>query len=177
MKKSSIMSNSFIFLGSTWNLSERNVGINNDRLNSILSWREPRSVPVASTRMSSLLYYESHCIYLKRIAYPIIRMIKSVVFVWNKPQAYAWSEILYIMALAIKNALYNSDWVLFLLVYMSAVESSHFLAQWDPGKCILVIIRAKSFLLTTAERRQSPIHKESIGTHHVLDTATLSSSD
>ena len=171
LRKSTILSDTFIFLGSTWNMKDESVGINNDRLQSILSWREPRSVPETSSRLSSLLYYENHALYLKRIAYPLIRMVKSGTFKWTEAESHSWHNILYIMALAIKTAIFNPNHILFLLVDTSAVESSHFLMQWHPEKCQLVVIRAKSHLLTTSERRQSPIHRESIGVHHVLDTA------
>ena len=134
LRKSTILSDTFIFLGSTWNMKDESVCINNDRLQSIISWREPSSVPETSSRLSSLLYYENHALYLKRIAYPLIRMVKSGIFKWTKAESHSWHNILYIMALAIKTAIFNPNHVLFLLVDTSAVESSHFLMQWHPEK-------------------------------------------
>ena len=97
-------------------------------------------------------------------------MVKNEFFKWTIAESHSWHNILCIMALAIKTAIFNPEYVIFLLVDTSAVESSHFLMQWHPERCQLAIIRAKSHLLTTVERRQSPVHRESIGVHHVLDT-------
>ena len=71
LRKSTIAKPTFVFLGATWNMDEETIGINSDRLHSILEWREPRSVAEASSRLSSLMYYEHQALWLKRIAFPL----------------------------------------------------------------------------------------------------------
>ena len=81
------------------------------------------------------MYYESHAIFLKRLAYPLFDMVKSGVFRWTKAESHAWHNIM----------------------------------QWNPTTCQLVVIRAKSKILTTAQRRLSPVAREALGAHHVME--------
>ena len=75
------------------------------------------------------------------------------------------------MSSAIKNSIYNPKHPLFLLTDTSAVESSVFIFNWHPEKLQLNIIGTKSSLLTTAMRRQSPVHREAVGLRKVIDLA------
>ena len=53
----------------------------------------------------------------------------------------------------------------------SAVEQSAIVTQWCKKKLDLEIIAAKSTLFTTAQRRQSPLHRESLGVNQLLQIA------
>ena len=68
-------------------------------------------------------------------------------------QAESYSNLLYIMTLAIKNSIFNPKYPLFLLTDTSAVESSVFICNWHPDTLQLNIVSTKSSLLTTAMRR------------------------
>ena len=96
------------------------------------------------------MYYESHALFLKRLAYPLFHMVKTGTFKWTKAESHAWHNILYIMALAIKTAIFNPEYPLFLFTEASAVEIAAFIMQWNPTTCQLVVIRAKSKILTTS---------------------------
>ena len=45
LRKSTVMKSRFTFLGMEWDMDHQQMGINSDRLSSILSWRCPRSIP------------------------------------------------------------------------------------------------------------------------------------
>ena len=171
LRKSTILQDSFVFLGATWDMSKETIGINSDRLDSILAWREPRSVAEMSSRLSSLMYYESMALWLKRLAYPLYVMVKRGIFVWTKVESHSWHNVLFMMALGIKNAIFNPKHPLILLNDTSAVETSGFVCQWNPGTCQLCVLKAKSHILTEAQRRASPVHRESQGTHFMMDSA------
>ena len=70
-------------------------------------------------------------------------------------------NILFLMALSIKNQLFNPEFPLILLTDSSYIDQSSFCCQWDPHHLQLAIIRS--------QRRQSPIHKEADGVHRVID--------
>ena len=53
----------------------------------------------------------------------------------------------------------------------SALETSIVLFQWNPETLSLAIITTKSILLTTAFRRQSPVHGEGFGVDKLIDVA------
>ena len=152
-------------------MAKETIGINNDRLDSILSWREPRSVAEASSRLSSLMYYEHQALWLKRIAFPLFMMVKTGTFKWGKAESHAWHDLLFLMGLAIKNAIFNPDHPLLILVDTSAVETAGFVMQWSPVTNQLRVLKAKSHLLTTPQRRASPVHRESQGTHYVMESS------
>ena len=84
LRKSTVLKDLFVYLGATWDMTQETIGINNDRLDSILSWREPRSLPEASSRLSSLIYYEDFCLFLKRLAYPLFVMVKRGIFILGR---------------------------------------------------------------------------------------------
>ena len=73
------------------------------------------------------------------------------------------------MALSIKTAIFNPSYALFLLTDASSVEIAAFIMQWNPTTCQLVVIRAKNKILTTAQRRLSPVQREALGAHHVME--------
>ena len=137
-------------------MSKNTIGINNGRLDSILNWREPRSVAEASSRLSSLMYYEHQALWLKRIAFPLFMMVKAGTFKWGKAESHAWHDLLFLMGLAIKNSIFNPDYPLLLLVDTSAVETAAFVMQWSPvtvtaklaAQWLIMFSRlAKSFLV------------------------------
>ena len=160
LRKSTILQDCFVFHGATWDMSKKTIGINSDRLDSILSWSEPMSVAEMSSRLSSLMYYESMDLWLKRLAYPLYNMVKHGVFVWTTAESHSWHNVLFMMALGIKNAIFNPKLLLILLNDTSAVDSSGFVCQWNPDTCQLIVLKAKSHILITAQRRASPAHRE-----------------
>ena len=76
------------------------------------------------------------------------------------------------MALSINNQLYNPKFPLILLTDSSYIDQSSFCYQWDPHHLQLVIIRCRGHLLTVAQRRQSPVHKEADGVHRSSNLVT-----
>ena len=122
----------FTFLGMEWDMDHQEMGINSDRLSYILSWRCPRSIRELSSRLSSLQYYESNCPFLKRIAYPLFDMVKKNVFQGTRVESHSWGNIPFLMALSIKNQLYNPEFPLILLTDSSYIDQSSFCCQWDP---------------------------------------------
>ena len=176
LRKSTISKPKFIFLRATWDMNKETIGSNDDRLNSILNWREPWSVAEASSRLSSLMFYEHQALWLKRLAFPLFMMVKAGTFKWAKAESHAWHDILLLMRRAIKNAIFNQDHPLLLLVDTSAVETAGFVIQWSPVTNLLRVLKAKSHLLTTPKRRISPVHRESQGTHYVMEDPDHTSS-
>ena len=108
---------------------------------------------------------------LKRIAFPLFMMVKTGTFKWGKAESHAWHDLLFLMGLAIKNAIFNPDHPLLILVDTSAVETAGFVMQWSPVTNQLRVLKAKSHLLTTPQRRASPVHRESQGTHYVMESS------
>ena len=98
-------------------------------------------------------------------------MVKCGVFVWTTAESHSWHNVLFMMALGIKNAIFNPKHPLMLLNDTSAVETSGFVCQWNPDTCQLIVLKAKSHILTTAQRRASPVHREAQGTHLMMDSA------
>ena len=74
-RKSTIMTNEFIFLGLLWNIDEQSAKIQNDRIDAILNHRIPRSTAELSSRLSTINYYSSFIPCLKRIAIPLYHVI------------------------------------------------------------------------------------------------------
>jgi hypothetical protein len=109
--------------------------------------------------------------FLNRVALPLYQMVKSNHFVWTVAASQAWGDLLFLVSLHLKNYIFQPARPLFLLAYTSAIETSTFIAQWNSQTLNLNIVSAKSNLLTTALRHQSPIHREAYGVSCVLSQA------
>ena len=75
------------------------------------------------------------------------------------------------MDLQVRNHIYDPSKPLLLMADTSALESSMVIFQWDQAALDLQITHTKSILLTTALRRQSPVHWESFGVKSLLKLA------
>ena len=103
------------------------------------------------------------------MAYSLYIKVRKVALRWTKAKSHAWHDLLFIISLAIKNSIYDPNLSLILVVDTSAVETVSFILQWIPATCQLMVLKAKSHLLTTAQRRSTTVHREAIGTHHVME--------
>ena len=108
---------------------------------------------------------------MKRLAIPLYSVIKSGVFTWEKIHSQAYGNLLYLMGLQVRNHIYDPSKPLLLMADTSALESSMVIFQWDQAALDLQITHTKSILLTTALRRQSPVHRESFGVQSLLKLA------
>ena len=142
--------------------------IQNDRLEAILSHRIPRCSAELSSRLSTIQYYGSFIPCLKRIALPLYCIMKKGIFKWTQVEAEAYSDLLYLISLKVRNYIFQPSQPLILLTDASAVEASCIVCQWDKNQLNLQVVTAKSVLLTTALRRNSPLHKEAFGLENVL---------
>ena len=108
---------------------------------------------------------------MKRLVIPLYSVIKSGVFTWEKIHSQAYGNLLYLMGLQVRNHIYDPSKPLLLMADTSALESSMVIFQWDQAALDLQITHTKSILLTTALRRQSPVHRESFGVQSLLKLA------
>ena len=165
------MNPDFVFLGLKWNLKEKSSIVQNDRVDAILNHRPPRSIPELASRLATLQYYQNFLPLMKRVAIPLYKIIKEGKFRWTKVECESYSNLLYLMGLQIRNYIFDLTKPLMLMADTSAVESSLLIFQWDPDTLTLQIVTTKSILLTTALRRQAPVHREAHGVDRVMDLA------
>ena len=108
---------------------------------------------------------------MKRLAIPLFKIIKEGKFIWDKVQAEAYGNLLYLMALQIRNHIFDPTKPIMAMCDTSTLKSSLILFQWNPETLSLAIVTTKSILLTTALRRQAPVHREAFGVDKLLDVA------
>ena len=165
------MNPKFVFLGLFWNLDEKSSKVQNDRVASIVGHRVPRSIPELASRLATLQYYQHFLPLMKRLAIPLYKIIKDGVFTWEEVHSQSYGNLLYLMGLQVSNYIYDPSKPLMLMADTSALESSMVIFQWDQTTLDLQITHTKSILLTTALRRQSPVHRESFGVQSLLKLA------
>ena len=95
--------------------------VQNDRVESILSYRVPRSVPELASRLAQISYFGNYIIALKRVSVVLYDIIKKGVWVWKKVHAEAYQNLLFIMALSLKNYIFNPKQPLILIPDTSAL--------------------------------------------------------
>ena len=123
------MNPTFVFLGLRWNLDDRSSKVQNDRVNSILQHRVPRSIPELASRLATLQYYQHFIPLMKRLAIPLYCLIKSGVFTWEKIHSEAYGNLLYLMGLQVRNHIFDPSKPLLLMADTSALERSMVIFQ------------------------------------------------
>jgi hypothetical protein len=171
LEVSTFMNPDFVFLGLKWNLKEKSSKVQNDRVDAILNHQPPRSMPELASGLATLQYYRNFLPLMKRVAIPLYKIVKEGKFKWTKVECESYSNLLYLMGLQIRNYIFDPTKPLMLMADTSAVESSLLIFQWDPDTLSLQIVTTKSILLTTALRRQAPVHREAHGVDRVMDLA------
>ena len=89
----------------------------------------------------------------------------------GKIHAEAYSNLLYLMSLQVRNYIYDPAKPLLLMSDTSALESSLVVFQWCSKTLALQITHTKSILLTTSLQRQSPVQREAFGVSALLQLA------
>ena len=168
LEVSTFMNDEFVFLGLFWNLKESASTVQNDRVKAILQHRVPRSMPELASRLATISYFSSFIPLLKRIAMPLYYVVRTGIFKWTQVHLEAYNNLLYLMALQVRNYIFNPDLPLMMMSDMAALEVSSAIFQWCPDTLSLKLLQTKSILLTAALRKQSPVHKEAYGTDLTL---------
>ena len=161
----------FVFLGLFWNLNEGSSIVQNDRVAAILNHRTPRSLPELASRLATIQYYASHLPLMKRISIPLYKILKTGQFQWTQVHCHAYGNLLFLMALQIRNTIFNPNMPICAYADTSMLETGLLLFQWDPQKLGLNLIHTKSILLPTAIRNQASVHRECFGISALLTLA------
>ena len=101
--KASLEHQEFKFLGVTINTDTNYSVITDDRVQAIATWRKPHNVAETNSRLATLNYYSTYLVGLKLLVLPLAQMVKSDVYNWDESCAEAWSNIKFLMSLAIRN--------------------------------------------------------------------------
>ena len=171
LEVSTFMNPEFVFLGLFWNLNESASMVQNDRVKAILQHRVPRSMPELASRLATISYFSSFIPLMKRIAMPLYFIVRTGEFKWTQVHLESYNNLLYLMALQVRNYIFNPELPLMMMSDMAALEVSSAIFQWCPDTLSLKLLQTKSLLLTAALRRQSPVHKEAYGTDLTLKEA------
>ena len=168
LEVSTFMNPRFVFLGLQWDMDEAASTVQNDRVKAILDHRVPRSMPELASRLATINYFSSFIPLMKRIAMPLYYIVRTGKFIWTRVHLQAYKNLLYLMAIQVRNYIFDPTKPLMLMSDMAALEVSGAVFQWCPKTLSLKLLQTKSLLLTAALRRQAPVHKEAYGTDMVL---------
>ena len=108
---------------------------------------------------------------MKRVSIPLYKIVKSGKFVWTRIHAEAYGNLLFLMALQIRNTIFNPTRPLCKYADTSILETGLLIFQWNPEKLNLNLIHTKSILLPTAIRKQAAVHRECFGISALLAMA------
>ena len=108
---------------------------------------------------------------MKRISVPLYHIIKTGKFKWGKVEAQAYTNLLFLFALQLKNHIHDPKKPLILYADTSALESGLSAFQFDKDKLALQLISTKSVLLPLSVRRQAAVFRECFGVEALLSMA------
>ena len=129
--KVSLEHSEFKFLGVTINTDTNYSLITDDRVQAIVTWRQPRNVAETNFRLATLNYYSNYLVELKLLAIPLAQMVKSDVFTWDQSFAEARNNIKFLMFLAIKNYTLDPNRPLLISTDASKIAASYCAWQVD----------------------------------------------
>ena len=171
LKKCDFMTQDFVFLGQRFNTKENSTGLDSNRIQAILNWRSPRSIPEIQSRISILSYWSPKIPGLRLIALPLIAVVKSGVFKWTLFEEKAFRNLKFLIALQIKNYNFNPDYKLILTNDASKVAVASALFQLNPNNGMLELLDTQTKLLSEAQRSYSPVQRENFALFFGLSKA------
>ena len=137
LPKCTFADNSLLFLGLSWDLSQKASLVPSARLNSILQFRVPRSLPELASRLSQVAYFNSYILHMKRVSLPLYNIIKTGKFKWTKLEAESYTNLLFLFALQLKNHIHNPTKPLILYADTSQLETGLSAFQFDTDELSL----------------------------------------
>ena len=160
--KCQFLTKTFKFLGITINTAANFSCMQDDRIQSILAWRAPKSIPETGSRLAALSYFQAYLPALKKLALPIITMVNSGIFQWTQIEQEAWEKVRFVVSLNIRNHIHNPNLRLILTTDASQVSIAFVLYQWNLATGFLELITCGDRILKLTERRKSPVERESL---------------
>ena len=149
----------FIFLGTEYSGTTRTYSISADRVQSILSFRVPKSVPELNSRLSSIFYSTPFLPYCKKVALPLTKMVKTGHFVWTRREMESYNNLKVLCALAVSKYFFDPDLHLFIFCDASKWSAAYTVMQLQKtGE--LELIECETKILNGADSRSSPVQRE-----------------
>ena len=159
LRKAQFLTNKIKWLGVDLDAASGTAECSLDRASAIIEMRHPRSIAEASSRVSLILFNSTFLPLLKKIIFPITRMINTGIFTWNKICAEAYNECKLLLSLGIKNVIFdpNKELVMETDASKLCVAASAFQVN-DNGR--LDLLSTASGVLSQAELRSPSIIRE-----------------
>ena len=159
-KKAIFMTTNFTCLGVSINTKENNISIDKKRAQGILSWPKPSSLLEVMSRIQSLNYLSKNLPKLKEIAYPLLSLLRTKKFVWNKEHQESWEHLKQLIRLDIRLTIPDEN-----LEYVTSSDTSKIavagnLWNYDPKRRKLYLLGCMSKLLSVSDSLKPPYHKE-----------------
>ena len=159
-KKAIFMTTNFTCLGVSINTKENNISIDKKRAQGILSWPKPSSLLEVMSRIQSLNYLSKNLPKLKEIAYPLLSLLRTKIFLWNKEHQESWEHLKQLIRLDIRLTIPDEN-----LEYVTSSDTSKIavagnLWNYDPKKRKLYLLGCMSKLLSVSDSLKPPYHKE-----------------
>lgn len=157
--QTTVHTNNFEFLGHHITTNTSEVSMNDSRIKAITQARIPRNTAELFSRLSTMRFFESYLPLSRLCSLPLIQLTKSEFFYWNKAEAEAWSELIFLAKLNMKNYIFDPNKSIFLELDASSLAGGYAVYQLsNEGK--LLLIRCGSKLWSKEDRNSSAVNRE-----------------
>ena len=167
--KTKIMKTKFVFLGNNLSTEENGFScISDERAETICSIRIPLSLGELSSRLSFIYFSNDYLPVVRKVSLPLLQMLKSGKFRWQKAESEAFSEVKMLVMLKVRNYIFNPDNNLLLSADASRVCAAYCLYQINSdGR--LELVNCKSQIFGSAQLKQSSVYREAAGLMWSID--------
>ena len=152
----------FVFIGIEFNAVNRTLNIAEDRIKSIMQYRQPRSLAEVHSRVSSLRWSAPYLPYLNKILLPLIQLCnQNTSFRWEKRHLQSFNNAKFLVGLHLKKYAYRPDQPSFLITDSSKYSLSFvFYTMGEGGE--LHICECQTRICSGAESRLQAVNRELI---------------
>ena len=160
LSKSSFFSRAFSFLNNSYSLESKSLGLNPQRIQSILAWKNPNCLALLSSFCSVLVYCGSHLPGIMLLCAPFFKMLRDKHFIFNQTYLRYFNNIKYMVALAIQLKIPDIHAPLLVTSDSSAVGGSANLLSYNNEIKEFELVATHSILYSKTLARRYILSKE-----------------
>ena len=160
LTKVNLFATKFSYLNNTYNLEDRTLCLDKERVQGVLAWVTPGSLAHISSYLATLQYLSTNILNYKILAYPFYDMLRSKKFYWSKNMQKWFNNLKYAVSLNISLALPDKTKPVMIANDASTVGASSCYLQYDKEIEDFQLVSIHSILFSKQLARRYVLHKE-----------------
>ena len=168
--KTAFFQQSYTFLGSLYDLTDRSIKLSKARTDAINNWPSPRSIAEIQSRLAQMSYFSSHLASFKIVGYPLYVLCREGTMQnFGLVHLETFQNLKFLFKLCITLTIPDPDFQLVLSSDASSIGLSACAMQLNPSSRRLEVISMLSRLFSKGALTRPILSKESLGVCWTLE--------